>query len=245
VIGRKPMVRMICHHGGMLWARVVRTAVAVCLVAGFAGCTSDEPSASDGPRIEVATMRGSLLQAADVGPTWSAPKEPPPANVLVRFCAGDAAVPPMPTGAEVVSSPLVDEGQEGAQTLSQFALVYPDAAGAAAGLATLRAVADGCPPSVSVPAKVNGDRQEPAYTETAATMPLDEGGWKGFVIERHKLYDPTRPSTADTAVAVAAKRNVLIVDSYAVYRLGAASASPQFAADWRKLVGTVLARVKG
>jgi hypothetical protein len=69
------------------------------------------------------------------------------------------------------------------------------------------------------------------------------------VVIRHKQYEPAHPSIADTAVAVLVKRNVLLFDSYAIYRLGekgsAPSSNPQFTADWQKLVGTVLDRVDG
>jgi hypothetical protein len=149
----------------------------------------------------------------------------------------------VPPGAEVVSVPLVDEGNKGAQTLTQTALVYPDKTAAQAGLASLRALADGCPATVSVPAAVSDQRSEPAYTETARTTELSEGGWTGFVITRHKAYEPKHPGIADTAVAVLSRGNVVLVDAYAVYRIGNASTGPQFDTDWKKLVGTVLNRV--
>jgi hypothetical protein len=226
--------------------RAVRTAVALCAAAALVACGSDDapdPSPS-GPPIDLTTMRGALLQAADIGPSWSIPTETPSPNPLVSFCGGDSPAPPVPAGANVLASPLVDEGAQGTQVLNQTALVYADATAAAAGLATLRAVADGCPPTVSMPEKTGGDREEPAYTETATTSPLREGEWTGFVVVRHKTYDPKHPATADTAVAVLAKRNVLLVDAYAIYRLGVAtSTGPQFTSDWQKLVGTVVNRV--
>ncbi|GAA0798360.1 hypothetical protein Sya03_48350 [Spirilliplanes yamanashiensis] len=220
--------------------------LAAALAGGLAlaGCSGDDPApAPTGPPVEVATVRGSLLQATDIGATWRAPEEPPPANQLVSFCGGDTTGPVVPPGPQVVAAPLVDEGTKGAQTLHQTGLVYPDAAAAAAGLASLRAVADACPPTVTMPARDDAQRREPAYTETVRTTPLDEGGWTGFVVIRHKTYDPAHPSTADTAVAVLTRRNVVIVDAYAVYRLGAASTSPQFDTDWKRLVGTVLNRL--
>jgi len=67
--------------------------------------------------------------------------------------------------------------------------------------------------------------------------------WTGFVIVRHKAYEAKHPGTADTAVAVVSKQNVLVVDAYAVYRIGNASGGSQFDSDWKKLVGTVLNRV--
>ena len=59
-----------------------------------------------------------------------------------------------------------DEGDSGAQTLEQSALVYPDKTAAAAAQTGLRAIADGCPATVSVPKTVTSDKNEPAYTET-------------------------------------------------------------------------------
>jgi hypothetical protein len=227
-------------------ARVIRAVVVGCVAAtALAGCTSDDsPSpAPGGSVIDATTMRGALLQATDIGPTWKIPQQTPAPNLLVSFCGGESTVPPVPPGATVVAAPLVDEGQKGAQTLTQTALVYADTKAAATGLADLRALADACPPTVSVPAKTGGDREEPAYTETVRTSPLSESGWSGFVLVRHKLYASKQPAIADTAVAVLAKRNVVLVDAYAVYRLGAATTGPGFTSDWQKLVGTVLSRV--
>ncbi|GGL07851.1 sensor domain-containing protein [Mangrovihabitans endophyticus] len=230
---------------------VALRAVAACVLAvTIAGCGSsdDAPDPPDGGLITVTTMRGALLQGSDIGPTWQPPGETPDPQRLVRFCGGpsDATAVPVPPGADQVTQSLVDEGEEGAQTLHQSALVYPDEAGAQAGLAALRAVADGCRASVSVPARPTGDTSEPAFTETTKTTPLAEGQWTGFVLERHKTYEPEHPGLADTAVAVLASRNVLLVDQYAIYRLGvtrSASTGAQFDADWRKLVGTVVQRV--
>jgi hypothetical protein len=230
----------------MLDSRIARTlAVAACAVVLTAGCDSGDDAAPDPPDggFTVTTMRGALLQANEVGPTWQPPEQSTGPNQLVAFCGGPATVPPVPPGAEVVSSPLVDEGNEGAQTLTQTALVYPDDSGAEAGLASLRAVADACPATVSQPATLNEERSEPAYTETAKTVDMNEGGWTGFVITRHKAYEAAHPGTADTAVVVVQRANVLLVDAYAVYRIGNTSGSPQFDNDWKKLVGTVLNRV--
>ena len=218
---------------------------AVCAAALAAGCSDsdDTPDPPDGGVVTVTTMRGALLQAADIGPTWKPPAASADPQQLVPFCGGAATAPPVPPGAEVISVPLVDEGNEGAQTLTQTALVYPDRAAAQAGLASLRALADGCPATASVPAAVSDVRSEPAYTETARTTELSEGGWTGFVITRHKAYEPKHPGIADTAVAVLSRGNVVLVDAYAVYRIGNASTGPQFDTDWKKLVGTVLNRV--
>jgi hypothetical protein len=224
-------------------ARAVAAVVCAAAVAAGCGSSDDAPDPPDGGLITVTTMRGALLQAADIGPTWSPPQSSAEPDRLVAFCGGPATVPPVPPGAEIVATPLVDEGTGGAQTLDQTALVYPDPSAAQAGLAALRAVADGCPATVARPATTTDDRNEPAYTETATTTPLAEGAWSGFVIVRHKVYEPAHPGTADTAIAVLAKQNVVLVDSYAVYRLGNPSAGTQFDADWKKLVGTVLNRV--
>lgn len=228
-----------------LVARVALTAIAV--LGPAAGCTADDTPAppSGGPVADVTLVRGALLQPADVGRTWTVPSPRPAETALVSLCGAETAAPPVPGSPSVVASPLVDEGTEGAQTLHQFGLVYPDPAAATAGLAALRRAADACRPTVAVPQKT-GERQEPAYTEAVATKPLTEGGWSGFVITRHKQYDAGNPATADTAVVVVARRNILVVDAYAIYRLGAAappSAGAQFDADWKKLVGTVLRRL--
>lgn len=240
------MTRGVCQDGRVLVIDgVLRAAVAVVAAAALVACSGgDDPDpAPAGPLVEVATVRGALLQPADVGSTWAAPQEPPAPNQLVSFCGGSTVGPVVPAGPAVVASPMVDEGTKGAQTLNQTGLVYGDAAGAAAQLAALRAVADACPPTTTMPAQVNDERREPAYTETATVTALQEGGWTGFVLIRHKTYDPAHPSTADTAVAVVARRNVVIVGAYAVYRLGVASTSPQFGTDWKRLVGTVLNRL--
>jgi hypothetical protein len=188
-------------------------------------------------------MRGALLQAAEIGPTWQATDAAGEAGRLVSICGGTTTAPPAPPGATVVTAPFVDEGDAGAQTLEQTALIYADRSGADAGSAGLRAVADKCPRTVSVPATVNAEKSEPAYTETVAVQPLNRRAWAGFVVIRHKEYDKAHPGTADTAVAVLANRNVVLVDAYAIYHLGAASSGSQFSADWQKLVGTVVNRV--
>ena len=237
---------------GRLVRRSVRAAtVAVCAAVVLAGCGSgDDASPKPGNgTIDAATMRGALLQGKDIGPTWTAPDASAAPPQLVSICGGDNLAPAIPGSPEVVSAPLADEGTAGAQALTQTALVYPDAASAQAGQVALKVVADACPPSVDVDAKTTDDTQEPAYTETVATQPLNQGEWSGFVVIRHKQYEPAHPSTADTSIAVLVKRNVLLFDSYAIYRLGekgsAPSANPQFTSDWQKLVGTVLSRVDG
>jgi hypothetical protein len=229
----------------MFEPRILRVvAVAACAAVLAAGCDSgdDAPDPPDGG-ITSTTMRGALLQANEIGPTWQAPDASTDPSRLVAFCGGPATVPPVPPGADVISSPLSDEGEEGAQTLTQTALVYPDGTQAQAGLAALRAVADACPATVNQPVTKTADRSEPAYTETAKNVDLNEGGWTGFVITRHKAYEARHPGTADTAIAVVSRANVVLVDAYAVYRIRTSSSSPQFDSDWKKLVGTVLNRV--
>lgn len=228
----------------MLEPKIGRVAaVALCVVVLAAGCDSSDDAPPDGGNVTVTTMRGALLQASDLGGSWAAPEASTDPQRLVPLCAGVATAPPVPPGAEVVAAPLADEGQQGAQTLNQTALVYPDVTAAQAALAALRAVADKCPASVSQAQQTTAERNEPAYTETAKTLEMNEGGWTGFIITRHKQYEPKHPGTADSAVAVVSKANVLVVDAYAVYRLGNASGSPQFDNDWKKLLGTVLKRV--
>jgi hypothetical protein len=228
----------------MVLNRVVRAAVAVCAVAAFAGCSSDDSPDPDSTTITVDAMRNALLKAAEVGPTWKAPTESAAPSQLVSICGADTAPAGIPGNPQLVSAPLSDEGTEGVQSLTQHALVYEDAVSAATALATLRTIADACPPSVARPAKT-GDREEPAYTETARTAPLEEGGWIGFVTTRNKQYDKAHAATADVAVAALAWGNVLLVDQYAIYRLGKsnASANPQFSTDWPKLVATTIKRV--
>jgi len=229
----------------MVVTRVVRAALAVCAVAAFAGCSSDDSPDPDGT-ITVDTVRNALLKPAEVGPTWKAPPESAAPNQLVSICGADTAPAGIPGKPQLVAAPLSDEGTEGVQSLTQLGLVYEDAVSAATALATLRTVADACAPTVSRPAK-SGEREEPAYTETAATAALEEGGWIGFVTTRQKQYDKAHPATADVAVAALARGNVVLVDQYAIYRLGKsdASANPQFSADWQKLVGTTVKRIGG
>ncbi|MEV6595540.1 hypothetical protein AB0M36_01595 [Actinoplanes sp. NPDC051346] len=226
----------------LVLGRMFRGVVAVLAVVGLAGCSDDpEPDRGD---LTVSIMQKALLQGPDVGPTWKAPTESAAPTALVSICGGDTDPAIIPGKPAVVSAPLSDEGTKGVQSLTQYALVYDDIISASTALATLRAVADACPRNVQKPAKT-GDRQEPAYTETATTSPLEQGNWGGFVTTRHKQYDKAHPATADVAVVALTRANVVLLDQYAIYRLGRsdASANPQFAADWQKLVGTTLSRV--
>ncbi|BFU44440.1 hypothetical protein [Krasilnikovia sp. MM14-A1004] len=222
-------------------------AATLCAAALVAGCSSggdDKPAPGRGV-ISAATMQAALLQGKDVGPTWKAPDASTAPPQLASLCGADNPAPPLPGSPQVVTAPLVDEGTTGAQTLTQTALVYPDAAAAQAGQYALKVVADACPPTIDMDARDTGEAQEPAYTETVRTTPLSQGEWSGFVVVRHKQYEPKHPSTADTAVAVLVKRNVLLFDSYAIYRLNNSSQSPQFTSDWQKLIGSVISRVDG
>ncbi|WP_213001550.1 hypothetical protein [Winogradskya consettensis] len=225
--------------------RVLRSVVTVLAVAAFAGCSSDDTPEPDKNVISVDTMRAALLKAADIGPTWKDPGESAAPAELVSVCGADTAAAAVPGKPSVVSATLSDEGTGGVQSLTQHALVYDDAISSATALATLRAVADACPPSVQKPAKT-GDRDEPAYIETAKTTTLGQGAWNGFVTLRNKQYDKAHAATADIAVVALTRDNVLLVDQYAIYRLGksAASANPDFSNDWQKLVGSTLSRVK-
>ncbi|GAA2700236.1 hypothetical protein [Actinoplanes palleronii] len=224
-------------------ARPRRVAVAaVFALLAVAGCTSDDDK-PDAGRIDVTTMRGAFLQAADIGPTWTAPEASADPQQMVSFCGGTVAPPSIPPGADPVSSSFADEGETGAQTLEQLALVYPDEKAAQAGQALLRAVADGCQPTLSVPATVTSDKSEPAYTESVEVRELAETGWSGFVLVRHKKYEASHPGVADIAVAVLTSRNVVLVDSYAIYQLNKSESAAGFEADWQKLVGSVVQRV--
>jgi hypothetical protein len=218
-------------------------AITVCAVSLAAGCSSGDDSSPDNSLISVTTMRGALLQASDIGPTWGPPDDTPDPQQLVSICGGTTTPPTVPPGAEVVSAPFVDEGDAGAQTLEQFALVYPDKASAQAGQAILDALSKTCQANLSVPQTVNAQKSEPAYTESVSVQPLNQGAWSGFVVTRHKKYEPKHPGTADAAVVVLTTRNVVLVDAYAIYRLNNASTAPGFDTDWEKLVGTVVQRV--
>jgi hypothetical protein len=228
-----------------LTARPVRAALgAACAVVMMAaGCSSSDDGDPDAGLITVTTMRGAFLQPAEIGPAWAAPQESANPQQMVSFCGGTSTPPQVPPGAELVSSSASDEGEKGAQTLQQTALVFADAASAEAAHSLLRTVADQCAKSSTVPATVTADRNEPAYTEALDVRDLNEGAWTGFVIVRNKLYEAAHPGTAETAVAVLRTRNVVLVDTYAIYRLNNASPSAGFEADWKRLVGSVVQRV--
>jgi hypothetical protein len=225
-------------------APAAAAALAAAVLVLAAGCSSkDDPSPAPTGTIDATTMRGALMQAAEIGPTWTAPEDPDDPTKLVAICGGAAPIPAVPPGGTVVAADFADEGDSGAQTLEQSALVYPDKTAAAAAQTGLRAIADGCAATVSVSATVTSDKHEPAYTETVRVQPLTQGNWSGFVVLRHKEYEPKHPGTADVAVAILSDRNVTLVDAYGIYRLNTASADPSFSSDWGKLVGTVIQRV--
>jgi hypothetical protein len=226
--------------------RLIRVVVAGCAVAAFAGCTSGgaKPTPVDtGPKITADTMRAALLQPKDVGETWQVPNRSPSTTSLVSFCAGLASSPPVPGSPTVAAASLADVGEKGAQSFDQAALVYDGSATATTGLDTLRGLADTCPATASQPAHTVDDAAEAAYTESATTTNLTSGSWSGFVVIRHKDYDPKNPGTADTAVAVLTKRNVILVAAYAIYWVGVHSTGPTFTTDWQNLVGKVVGRV--
>jgi hypothetical protein len=225
-------------------ARAVGAAAGLLLAAGLAGCSSGGgPAPAPTPTLDVTTMRGALLQANEIGPTWTAPEATDDPTRLVSLCGGTASPPPQPPGGTPVTADFADEGEKGAQSLEQTALVFGDADAAGAARTLLKAAADQCPATVSVPATVDATRSEPAYTETVAVRPLSQGSWSGFVVIRHKKYEPKHPGTADVAVAVLTSRNVTLVDAYGIYRLSDASPAAGFDADWQRLVGSVVQRV--
>ncbi len=228
---------------------MLRLAFACAAVVLLAGCSSGNDSSPAPGSLDAAKMRSSLLQGKDIGPTWVAPDASSAPPQLASICGATNPAPAIPGSPQVVTAPLVDQGTTGAQSLTQTALVYDSATAAQAGQVAFRVVADACPPSTDVDSQTTDETQEPAYTETVTNQPLKQGQWTGFVVLRHKQYEPNHPSTADTAIVVLVSRNVLLFDAYAVYRLGekgkAPSASPEFSADWQQLVGTVISRVDG
>src|ERR1700753_761952 len=134
--------------------RVAGAAVALLALAAFTGCSSGNDSGPDATNLDVNEMRGALLQATDIGPTWTPPDDATAANPtkLPAICGGTAAPPAIPPGGTVVAAPFVDEGDTGAQSLYQTALVYGDDSGAKAAYTGLKTLADNCPATVNVPA---------------------------------------------------------------------------------------------
>lgn len=212
----------------------------------LAGCSSSGDDEQEADAISVTTMRGALLQATDIGPTWTAPDDASAdPQQMVSICGGTTTPPTVPPGGEVVSADFEDSGDTGAQTLTQTALVFPSSSAATAAQTALQALAQNCPATQTVPDQVTTDKSEPGYTETVQLQDLKQDAWAGFAVLRHKQYEKAHASTADTAVVILQSRNVVFIDAYAIYRLNntAASAGPDFAGDWEKLVGSVLNRV--
>lgn len=225
--------------------KVLRAVSVGCAAVLLAGCTTSAKAPDVPPDttvIDAKVVTAALLAPADIGPTWKVSPGLHP-DALMALCGGGEDAPPVPGTPSVAASPLVDQGDKGLQTLDQVALVYPEAADAIGGLAALQVSANACAPSISVPAQVSDARSEAAYKETLAVSPLTMGQWTGFLVERHKLYEPTHPAAADTAVAVLSLHNVLLVDSYAIYVLGAKAAAPKFADDWHNLISATASRV--
>lgn len=222
----------------MSWAR--RVAVGLAVVA-LSGCTSDKTDA--GPTITVNAVQTALLQAADLGATWTPPDSSPPPSTLPALCAGDAKRPAIPGHPTAVTASAVDSGEAGAQSFDQVGLVYADAKSANAARDTLQAAAEACAATASHSPKATSESPEAGYTETFSTRPLSSGAWAGFAVVRHKVYEKGSAATGDTAVAVLASRNAVLMTSYAVYRITEASQPPDFSGDWQRLVGAFVSRV--
>ncbi|WP_426505008.1 hypothetical protein ACPPVO_45900 [Dactylosporangium sp. McL0621] len=220
------------------------TAGGVAVTLALAGCSGDDAPDPRGATYTTAMMQAGVLEPADIGTAWKRPAQTPPTTSVTPLCPGVAKRPPVPgspTGA--VAASMADEGEKGAQAFDQLGLVYKDAAAMEAAFTSLQDAMEACPPSASRSAAPRDDTSEAGYTETATVDPLESGGWKGFVTVRHKVYEPTYPGSADVAVAVVGQGNAIVVASYAVYWVGSHSAGPEFDADWRRVVGTVLSRV--
>jgi len=231
----------------VLKGRVTQVVVATCLtVVALAGCTDDKKD--EGPAITISAVQSALLQAADLGSTWSPPDSSPPPATLPVLCAGDAKRPAIPGKPTTVNASAVDSGEAGAQSFDQVGLVYPDAKAAASARDTLQAAAKACAATASHSAQATSQSPEAGYTETFSTRPLSSGPWTGFAVVRHKVYEKaatgdTKAATGDTAVAVLASRNAILVASYAVYRVTQASQPADFSGDWQRLVGAFVSRV--
>jgi hypothetical protein len=221
---------------------LLRIVTAGSVAVALAGC-SGGGSGPDGGNYTIAMLQAGVLQPADVGSTWKRPEQTPPATSLLPLCPGLASRPPLPGAPSAIAASMADEGDKGAQAFDQLGLVYKDAAAMDAAFATLENTMDACPPSASKSAGPRDDTAEAGYTETSTIEPLTSGGWRGFVTVRHKVYEPGNPGSADVAVAVVGQGNAIVVTSYAVYWVGQHSTGPEFTADWRRLVGTVLSRV--
>ena len=228
----------------MFRARSVAVRLAViALSAGSAStaCSSDKPD--EPPAITVNAVQSALLQATDLGATWTPPDASPPPSTLPALCAGDAKRPAVPGKPTTVTASAVDSGEAGAQSFDQVGLVYPDTKSATAARDTLQAAAKACAATASHAPQATSESPEAGYTETFSTRPLSSGPWAGFAVVRHKIYEKGSAATGDTAVAVLTSRNAVLVASYAVYRIQQASQPPDFSGDWQRLVGAFVSRV--
>jgi hypothetical protein len=217
--------------------------LAACLaVTAATGCSGSDDK-KDGPLITVNAVQAALLQAKDLGTTWTSPQASPPPQTLPTLCAGDGPRPAIPGRPTSATASAVDEGEAGAQSLDQVGLVYPDAKAATAARDTLQATAKACAATASHSPKATTESPEAGYTETFTTQALTSGNWSGFAVLRHKTYEKSSPGTADTVVAILASRNVVLLASYAVYRVSQPSQPPDFSGDWQRLVGTFVGRV--
>lgn len=220
------------------------TAAGVAVALTLAGCSGDgDGRTPDGGTYTAAMLQAGVLQPADAGPTWKRPEQSPSTPSIMSLCPGPASRAPAPGSPAVVAASMADEGEKGAQAFEQLGLVYKDAAAMEAAFLSLQNTMDACPPSASQSAGPRDSTAEAGYTETSTIEPLISGGWKGFVTLRHKVYEPASPGTADVAVAVVGRGNAIIMASYAVYWVGQHSTGPEFTADWRRMIGTVLSRV--
>jgi hypothetical protein len=216
--------------------------VTVTVTVALAGCTGGGGTRGGGT-YTVAMLQAGVLQPADAGPTWTRPSPSPPGTSVMPLCPGRPTRPPVPGSPTVTAASMADEGEKGAQAFEQVGLVYPDAAAMEAAFTSLQDTMDACPPNASQSAGPRDETAEAGYTETSTIEPLISGGWKGFVTLRHKVYEPATPGTADVAVAVVGQGNALIMASYSVFWVGGHSTGPEFTADWRRMIGTVLSRV--
>jgi hypothetical protein len=220
----------------------LQAVLAGCLtVTVVTACTDDKKD--EGPAITIGAVQSALLQATDLGSTWSPPESSQPPASLPVLCAGDAKRPAIPGKPTTVTAAAVDSGEAGAQSFDQFGLVYADAKAAASARDTLQAAAKACAATASHSPRATSESPEAGYTETLAIRPLSSGPWAGFAAVRHKVYEKGSTATGDTAVAVLASRNAVLVASYAVYRIGQASQPPDFSGDWQRLVGALISRV--
>jgi hypothetical protein len=213
-------------------------------------CTDDKKD--DGPAITVNAVQTALLQATDLGSTWTPPDSSPPPSTLPVLCAGDAKRPAVPGKPTTATASAVDSGEAGAQSFDQVGLVYADAKAATSARDALQAAAKACAATASHSPRATTESPEAGYAETFSTRPLSSGAWSGFAVLRHKVYEGDSKATGDTAVAVLASRNAVLVTSYAVYRVGRPgqpgqpgqpSQTSDFSGDWQRLVGAFISRV--